>query len=79
MTRNGITQYQVEEQGKQIHDLDEKVDKIMTNHLPHLKEQITKLQGTFEKKTSNIQTRVNVTSALNIGAIIIGAIILKYL
>lgn len=46
--------------------LDRKIDSILTNHLPHI-----------DKKLVGLETRINVMTAINVGAILIG-IILNY-
>ena len=70
MTKNGnnTLTWRVTQLERGSGETSEKLDEIMENHLPHLSEKISKLE-----------TRVNVSTALNIGAIIVGALILKYL
>lgn len=69
MTTNGKTlTWRVRQLEKGVEKLDEKVDKILQNHLPHIQESVVKLK-----------TRVTVAAIVNVGAILLGAAILKYL
>jgi len=63
MTENNV-KYRVEQLEKTCMDLDTKIDKIMTNHLPHIELQLVKMR-----------TTMNVWMSINIGAIIITAIV----
>ena len=69
MTKNGNTlrwrMGQVEDHTK---NMDGKIDKILQNDLPHIQQQVTK-NG----------TTIKVSSAINVGAIIIGLLIAKFL
>lgn len=53
---------------QKVDELDTKIELMLTNHLPHLKEDIISLK-----------TRVNVMTAINIGGIIIGILVAKFL
>lgn len=79
MTKTTLNDYKINELTKEMESLRGDVNKILTNHLPHLKEQISDMSTSLEKKMIRITTRQNTTTALNIGAVIIGALILKYL
>ena len=69
MTKNGnTTTWRLGEIEKQVADLANRVDLILENHLPHLKLDIEALK-----------TRVNVATAINVSAIILGVLIAKYL
>ena len=46
--------------------LDDKVDEILQNHLPHIMEEI-----------ASLKTRINVSTVINVGAIILVSLILK--
>lgn len=64
----GLTDYQVGELQESFKTLNAKVELIMTNHLPHLKEDVTSLK-----------TRINVMTAINIGGIIAGIVVARFL
>ena len=68
MTKNGITQYKIEELKCDVDTLRADVRKILENHLPHLSEEL-----------ASLKTRMNVLTFVNVGAIIIGIILAKYL
>ena len=75
MPSNGTQKYRIEQlerrcahiDGKledKYNQLDDKVDTIMTNHLPHIREDIIRLRTTIKTAT-----------ALNIGALILLAVL----
>lgn len=69
MSNNGKTlTWRVGQLEKQVGKLDTKVDSILTNHLPHIHEEI-----------SSLKTRINVSTIINVGAILLGASIIKYI
>ena len=69
MAKNGNTiTWRIGQLEKQVEELDDKVEKLMTNHIPHLHEEL-----------SSLKTRVSLATALNIGAVIVGVLIAKYL
>jgi len=53
---------------KEVCGIDEKVDSILQNHLPHLQNEILELK-----------TKINVLSVINIGAIVLALLINRYL
>ena len=53
---------------KNSEKIDIKVDKMLTNHLPHI-----------ERELISMKTRINILTTINIGAIILLAIINKFL
>ncbi len=64
--KNGTVAYRVGQLEKQVDKISCKLDTMMTNDVPHLREDILSLK-----------TKVNVLTAINIGAIIIGLIVSK--
>ena len=60
MTKNGTVTYRVEQLEKNYIKLDDKLDRLLTNELPHLQEELTALK-----------TRVAVSTVINVGAIIL--------
>ena len=68
-SKNGNTlSWRVGELEKEFDDVDKKIDIILTNHIPHLHEEL-----------QSLKTRVNVATIINVGAILLGAVILKYI
>ena len=67
MKSNNLS-YRVIQLEKQYEKIDSHLEKLMTNDLPHLREDIITLT-----------TRVNVLTAVNIGAVILGIIVSKIL
>lgn len=61
---NGTLRYRMDKVEEKVDNLDDKVYKIMTNHLPHLSEDIAKLS-----------TKIIIATGVNVGAIIIGLLI----
>ena len=67
--KNGTTlSWRVQQLEEQFSELDKKVDLILTNHMPHLHESIAALK-----------TRINVMTAINVGAIVLGLLLSKFL
>ena len=60
MTKNNTLSYRVEQLEKNYDSLDKKLDHLLVNELPHLQEELTSLK-----------TRVSVSTAINVGAIIL--------
>lgn len=61
MTKNGETlKYRVLQLEKCVDALDVKIDVLMTNHIPHLQEQIARLE-----------TKILMFTTINVGAIVI--------
>ena len=61
MTKNGTLSYRVEQLERNYDRLDEKMDRILQNDLPHLHEAV-----------SSLKTRISVLTAVNLTAIILG-------
>lgn len=60
--------FRFDEIERRIEKMELKLDKIMENHIPHL-----------ELKLEKINTKLNVLTVMNVGAIIIAIIINKFL
>lgn len=58
--------YRIEQLEKNYEQLDGKIDLLLSNHLPHLQEAI-----------STLKMKINMFTAINIGAIILGIIATK--
>jgi len=68
MTANQKTLYRLDQLEKNYEKIETRLDAILENHLPHLQMELEALK-----------TRVNVLTAINIGAIILALLINKYL
>jgi len=68
MAKNNALSYRVEQLEKNFEKLDGKIDSILENHLP-----------TLEKQVLSLRTEVRVWTVLNVGAIIVGILIAKFL
>ena len=60
MTKNGTIAYRVEQLEKNYNALDSKIEQLLTNDLPHLKEEMISLK-----------TRVAVSTAINVGTVLL--------
>lgn len=56
-------------------ELNNKLSKIMDNHLPHIQAELERVKLAVE----STKTRVTVTTILNVGSIIIGLLVVKLL
>lgn len=59
--------YRIEQLEKNYSDLDLKIDKLLENHLPHLAEDI-----------AGLKNRLDMFTLINVGAILLGVVVLKY-
>ena len=60
MTKNNTLGYRVEQLEKNYSKLDDNLDKLLTNELPHIQEELTSLK-----------TRITTMSVMNIGALLL--------
>ena len=70
---NGTLSYRVGELEKSVEQINSRVYKIMTNELPHIQKQMAEMNNAVE----GLKIRINVLTAVNVGAIILGAILVK--
>ena len=68
MIKNGVAAYQIKDLEKDVDSLKKDMRSVLENHLPHLHEEI-----------SNLRTRINVLSIINVGAIILGILMVRFL
>lgn len=68
MTKENNLLWRVSQLEKKIETLDCKLDSLMQNHIPHL-----------ESELQSLKTRINTMTAINVGAIIVGILIAKFL
>lgn len=64
---NGNLKYRIEQLEKHQERNGEKLDRIMTNHLPHIELAIVELK-----------TRINILTAINIGALLLTLVIQRF-
>ena len=62
----GKSDFRLKTLEERVEKIEEKLDKIMENHLPHL-----------ELKLEKINTKLNILTAVNVGAIIIAILVNK--
>ena len=68
MEKNGTLTYRVAALEKNYDKMDNKIDLLLQNHIPHIQTELTALK-----------TRVTVTTVINVGAILSGLLLNKYL
>lgn len=68
MVNNNTLRYRVELLEKNYAALDLKMDSILTNHIPHIREDI-----------ATLRTRITIATAINVGAMIAGILIARVL
>ena len=68
MEKNGTLTYRVTALEKNYDKMDNKIDLLLQNHIPHIQTELTALK-----------TRVTVTTVINVGAILSGLLLNKYL
>ena len=67
-SQNGTITYRIEQLEKNYNQLDIKLDHLLTNELPHIQEELTSLK-----------TRVNVSTVINVGAILFVGFMMYFL
>lgn len=65
---NDLIDYRVEKLEGNYKDLNDNINKLMTNHIPHLQEDIIRLK-----------TQINIFTAVNVGAVILSIVLEKVL
>ena len=68
MAKNGTTTYRIEQLEKNYDSLSRNMDTIRTNDLPHIYTAV-----------SSLKTRINVLTAVNVGALIVAILISKFI
>jgi len=68
MEKNGTLTYRVTALEKNYDKMDNKIDLLLQNHIPHIQTELVAMK-----------TRITVTAAINIGAVITGILLNKYL
>ena len=68
MANNRTLTYRVGELEKCVEKMDAKMDNLMTNHLPHMQQEI-----------SSMKVRITLLTAINVGAILLVATLLKFI
>lgn len=66
--KNNTLSYRVGQLEKIVDKLDIKIDTMLTNDLPHIQADL-----------QSLKTRMNVLTAINVGAIILALLVSKYL
>ena len=74
---NGTLKYRVGRLEEAVKDISDDVTNIKDNHLHGIRTAISALDKKVEVCNTEIKTRVNVTTVLNVAAIIVGIIIVK--
>jgi hypothetical protein len=72
---NNTLTWRVGQLEKQVGDLDVKVEKILTNELPHLKTDIVEIKGKLETMNTRIKYGL-IANSIQIAALILGIVLL---
>jgi len=75
MAKPTITAYQIKDLEKDVDGLKVDVNKIMTNHLPHIQNNITELKGDINSLSTKVTNAVAVNIVLMIAGVV-GVILL---
>ena len=76
---NGTLKYRVGRLEEAVKDISDDIINIKDNHLHGIRTAISALDKKVDVSNTEIKTRVNVTTVLNVAAIIIGIVIVKFL
>ena len=81
MTKPTITAYQIKDLEKDVEGLKADVTRVLTNHLPHIQNEVTEVRGDigglgqkFDEKIKALSDRVVVGVGLNVVMIIAGVV-----
>lgn len=66
MIKTNNTEWRLTQLEKDQVNVSDKVDKIMTNHLPHLKEQLQGVDAKLSGKIEALKVRVNLGIGVNV-------------
>jgi hypothetical protein len=75
MTKTTLNDYKINELSKDMESLRGDVNKIMTNHLPHLQLELQ----TMNSKIKGLSSLIKTMTVINLGSIILAAVLLKFL
>lgn len=75
MTKPNITSYQIKDLEKDVDGLKEDVTRILTNHLPHIQNEVTEIRGDIKSLSNKISSAVAVNVVLMIAGVV-GVILL---
>jgi len=71
---NNTIKYRLEQVEKKAIHIDGKLDVIMENHLPHIHQDIIKV----ENKVDRNSTKMAIYTAINVGSIIVGLLLTRF-
>jgi len=75
MTTNSTLKYRVTKLEKKVDELCDDLNRLTTNHIPHLQEQIAEVRG--ELKAMKI--RIDLLTMINLGALVLSLVFAKLL
>ena len=75
---NNLT-YRITQLEESYQNLCKKMDKLLTNDLPHLKQDIAEIKVTLNERFKALNNRIAYATIFNVGAIIVGIILSKSL
>ena len=77
MTNNNTLKYRMGQVEKKVDGIDDKLDILLTNHIPHIEKSIIISRESMEKKAVASQIRINILTIVNIAALIFAVIFTK--
>jgi len=75
MTTNSTLKYRVTKLEKKVDELCDNLNRLTTNHIPHLQTEIEGVKGDIKA----LKTRIDLLTIINVGALIIGLVFAKLL
>jgi hypothetical protein len=76
MTKNN-TEYRVTQLEKNYDEVCEKLDKVLTNHLPHIQNEIVELKGEIKALADRVTVGVGINVLLIVGSVLGIVLLLK--
>jgi cell division protein ZapA (FtsZ GTPase activity inhibitor) len=74
-----LLEYRISELEKGLETVSDKIDKLLTNHLPHIQQEIQDLREESRISHTKSDTKINVMTAINVGSVIIGILVTNFI
>lgn len=79
MTNSKTNTYRIGVLEANYKEMDKKFDRLLSNDLPHIKEEVAKIKITLDERLKALNNRIAYATIFNVGAIIVGIILSKSL
>lgn len=74
-----LVAYRTTKLEEEFEELNNKINLILTNHLPHIQKEISDLREESRLASTKSDTRINVMTSINVAAVIIGILVTNFI